>query len=76
MTITIQLSGISRELAKKEEMALEITQPGTFILDLEKAIPELKNYYYKVSINGNVTDNYISLNANDKVLIFSPLAGG
>jgi hypothetical protein len=76
MKLTIHLSGIAWELAENDTITIEINDKDNLHNTISKAIPGLENYFFMISINGKRTENYSSLNTNDNILVFSPIAGG
>ncbi len=76
MVLNIHLAGIARDLSGKESIAIETNHTDKLNDVLEKAIPDLKSYYYAISINGKLSTDYSSLRNEDEILVFSPVAGG
>jgi len=76
MRLRIHLSGIARDLAGKESLEIDIENPDQLYDTIRKSIPDLKNYNFLISINGEKTENYSALTAEDTILVFSPVAGG
>jgi hypothetical protein len=76
MKLTIQLSGIARDLAEKDTLTIEIEDTDKLYNTISNAVPGLEKYYFVISINGKKTENYSSLETKDNVLVFSPIAGG
>jgi hypothetical protein len=76
MKLSIQLSGIARELAVQECLDIDIKNPDQFYDTVLKSIPDLEKYYFLISINGKKSENYSSITEEDNILVFSPIAGG
>lgn len=76
MILHIQLAGIVREIAGKEMIAIELENPQDLEVSLIKLIPELKQYTYRISVNGILLNDFSGIRKYDKIIIFSPIAGG
>jgi sulfur-carrier protein len=46
------------------------------IVRIQDDFPEIVHYNYRISLNGEITDNDLLLNGGDEVALMPPFAGG
>jgi molybdopterin converting factor small subunit len=76
MKLIIHLSGIARDLAGMENLYIEIDNPDYLNDSIIRSVPGMEKFYFSISVNGKLVENYSSIKEEDNILVFSPVAGG